>query len=41
MTVRVPDGLHREFRRITGERGVSMNDELVTFIRRWVEHYGR
>jgi predicted HicB family RNase H-like nuclease len=40
MTVRVPDGLHVEVRRVARERGVVMNDLLVEFLRRWVEHYG-
>jgi hypothetical protein len=41
MTMRMPAGLHSEVRRIAKEREVVMNDVLVEFLRRWVEHYGR
>jgi hypothetical protein len=41
VTVRVPRGLHARFRFLSRERGVSMNDELVDLIRKWVFHYDR
>ena len=41
MTIRVPVGLHAEAKRVAGRRDVSLNEVVVEFLRRWVEHYGR